>query len=416
MVTPNAQNLCRACKRGWMLLLTGLLVGCASSAPAPKQKSAAFWPPYPDEPRIQYLTSFKASTDVEPAKSQLDELVMGKEPQETMGLQKPYGIEMYQGKIYVCDLRNGAVTVLDLRNHRTLVLGRSGSDTLLRPTDIAISDDGLKYVADQDRGLVYVFDAQERLFGKIGHKDLKPVGVAVWQDELYVCDFQGKRIEVFNRKSGKFLRFVGESGPGDGQFLFPLGIAVDVQGNLYVTDVLKCTMQKFGHDGKLSSTFGVISANAGGFVRPKHIAVDRTGTIFVVDAAFQNVQLFNQIGRVYTYFGSSGSHPGNMNLPVGICVHEGDIDLFQSYIHPAFEAERLILVTNQFGDSKVAVYAMGHLRAGKTVADIAAAKDVVPMGISDPSKSPTGLPTPTTLSDDLTAPGPTTLPVNPDRK
>jgi DNA-binding beta-propeller fold protein YncE len=369
-----------------LLMLMGVLAvaaGCASSGPKAQQKATAFWPPYPDEPRVQYLTSFNTNTDVEPPKSKLDELVLGKEVQQVLDLNKPYGLAMYQGKIYVCDLRNAAVIVLDLRNHRTLIMGRSGNETLERPTAIAIADDGTKYVADLGRGLVYVYDTQERLVNRFGHKDLKPVCVAVYQNELYVCDFQGQRIEVLDRHTGQLLRTVGGPGTDTGQFLRPLGITVDSQGFLYVTDVLNCKMQKFDREGKVVTSFGIISANAGGFVRPKHIAVDKDGTIYVVDSAFQNVQMFDQMGRVYTFFGSGGNHPGAMYLPVGITIHDGDLDLFQSYIHPAFEAQRLILVTNQFGENKVAVYALGHLKAGKTVADISASQGVVPTGTED---------------------------------
>jgi hypothetical protein len=273
--------------------------------------------------------------------------------------------------------------VLDLRNHRTLIVGRSGTETLERPTAITIADDGTKYVADMGRGLIYVYDVQDRLVGRFGHKDLKPVCVAVYQNDLYVCDFQGQRIEVLDRHTGQLLRTVGGPGGEAGQFIRPLGISVDSQGFLYVTDVLNCKMQKFDREGKVVTSFGIISANAGGFVRPKHIAVDKDGTIYVVDAAFQNVQMFDQLGRVYTFFGSAGNHPGAMYLPVGITVHDSDLDLFQRYIHPAFEAQRLILVTNQFGDNKVAVYALGHLKAGKTVADISASQGVVPSGTED---------------------------------
>jgi streptogramin lyase len=368
------------------------LIGCASK-PAVQQK-AAFWPPYPDEPRIQYLTSFQTSSDVEAPRSRLDELVLGKETEQVMGLAKPYGVEMWQGKIYVCDLRSSAVTVLDLRNRRTLVLGRSGQETLQDPSDIAIAPDGFKYVADHGRGAVYVFDPQERLVNRFTHKDLKPVGVAVFQNELYVCDFKGQRVEVLDRRTGQLLRTIGEAGPGEGQFIRPLGIAVDDKGFIYVTDVLKCQMQKFDREGTLQTTFGMISANAGGFVRPKHIAVDNSGIIYVVDAAFQNVQLFDQKGRVYTFFGSAGAHPGAMDLPAGISVHEGDLDLFKAYIHPAFEAERLILVTNQFGDNKVSVYALGKLKQGLTVADISGSKDVVPAGASDPKTATPAMPAP----------------------
>src|SRR5260221_9461273 len=81
-----------------MVLIAG---GCASQQ-QPK-KAAAFWPPYPDEPRVQYLVSFTQSTDVAPKKSSLDELVYGKEVEQVLAVKKPYGIKMYNGKIYVCD-------------------------------------------------------------------------------------------------------------------------------------------------------------------------------------------------------------------------------------------------------------------------------------------------------------------------
>jgi hypothetical protein len=71
------------------------------------------------------------------------------------------------------------------------------------------------------------------------------------------------------------------------------------------------------------------------------------------------------------YFGSPGSHPGSMSLPAGIAVYDGDLSLFQDLLHPAFEAQRLILVSNQFGLNKVSVYALGRLKQGFTVADIA---------------------------------------------
>src|SRR5437773_2615883 len=116
----------RYCAQIALLMVIVLLTGCAEQKKAPDVK-AAFWPPYPDEPRLQYLVSFKSSTDVAPQKSKLDELVYGKEVQQNLNLAKPYGIDYYDGKIYVCDLRNDCITVLDLRKKQTLILGRSGA-------------------------------------------------------------------------------------------------------------------------------------------------------------------------------------------------------------------------------------------------------------------------------------------------
>jgi streptogramin lyase len=392
-----------------LYLLAAASLGCATAKPAAQPTGFAFWPPYPDEPRIQYLCSFQSSVSIAPPKSKLDELVYGKEVQPVQDIVKPYGVDMWNGRIYVCDLRSAAVTVLDLRKQQTLLIGRGGNDSMQTPTDICIAPDGTKYVADLGRAAILVFDANDRVVGTFTQEDWRPVGVAVYEDELFVCDFQKQCVQVLDRRTGEFKRSIGTPGQGDGQFVRPLGIAVDAKGFLYVTDVLNCRLQKFDRSGKRVGGFGMISANVGGMVRPKHIAVDREGVIFVVDAAFQNVQLFDDVGRVFTFFGSAGSHPGSMYLPAGITVHDGDLDLFAKYVHPAFQMEQVILVTNQFGENKVAAYALGRLKPGMTVKDIEASKDTVPTEARG-----TAAPGPSTLPadspDEPTAPPPTTNP------
>jgi hypothetical protein len=67
-----------------------------------------------------------------------------------------------------------------------------------------------------------------------------------------------------------------------------------------------------------------------------------------------------------------------MDLPAGVAVCESDVGLFQEFVHPAFDAKRLVLVTNQWGDNRIAIYAMGDLKPGKSVNDIAASRSVVP--------------------------------------
>jgi hypothetical protein len=315
---------------------------------------------------------------------------------------------MWNGKIYVCDLRNASITIFDLRNHRTLVMGKTGGDPLERPSDITIAPDGFKYVTDLGKGRIVVFDPNDQQVTSLGTQGMKPVGAAVWQNELYIADFATQTIQVLDRFTGKPLRAIGGPGTGDGQFIRPLGVETDPEGNVYVMDVMKCQLQKFNRAGQLVTRFGGTSSNAGGFVRPKQIAVDKDGVVFIVDAAFQNVQLLDQVGRPLTFFGSAGAHPGAMYLPAGICVHEGDLDLFQSYVHPAFQAERLILVTNQFGDNKISVYAMGHLKQGKTVADISQSQGIVPSGVGDKRNGPAPLAQAATApSDAPTAPAPT---------
>jgi hypothetical protein len=374
-------------------VLMALVNGCSQQVSTP-QKSYSFWPPFPQEPRVLFLASYTASTDVEPPKTGLDEIIYGKDPQKQAMISNPYGVAMWNGRIYVCDTRNPAIEILDLRKHRMELMSAPEEGQLGKPVAIAIAPDGNKYVADVQIGDIAVFDASDHLVRQIGHKDFYPVGVAVHGNELYVTDHKANHIEVFDRFSGKSLRTIGSFGQKPGQMVGPLGIATDDQGNIYVDDIINCRVQKFAPDGKLLGMFGFLGDHPGTFTRPKHIAVDHDGVIYVVDAAFQNVQMFDSQFRALLFFGNNGDYPGSMDLPAGICLHDGDLDLYANQIPDAFQAQYLILVTNQASNHKVSVYAMGHLKQGRTINDIAGSNGVVSEGTTTQPTTGVGAPLP----------------------
>lgn len=349
--------------------------GCSASPRAEtvsrSPSSYSFWPQFPAEPRIQFLVSYQYSSDLEEERSEFDKLVFG-DKARVLPIAKPYGIHMWNGRVYVCDIKNPGVVVLDLIKRQTRVMGTAGLGGMQQPTDIAIASDGMKYVADPKSGVVYVFSADERHVNTFGHSGFNPVGIEVFEDRLYACDFESQSIIIMDRFSGDQISSIGGPGGDDGQFVRPLGIDVDKDGNIYVCDVIRCRLQWFDSDGRLLGATGEPGDSAGQFVRPKHLAVDSEGIVYIPDAAFDNVQMFNAEGEVLMFFGSGGDHPGAMNLPAGVCINETDIEIFSDLIHPDFNAERLILVTNQFGNHKVAVYAMGELREGVTAQDISA--------------------------------------------
>lgn len=381
-------------------LLAGLLLvlcaaGCQSAQPTtvrPKPRQYTFWPAAPDEPRIQFLTAYSSSADLTPAQSRLDEVMYGK-PQ-ILAITKPAGVAMWQGKIYVCDVRSKGLTVLDLRSHVTKAAGIGGSIEIDRALDIAIAPDGLKYVVDGDKHAICVVDAEDHPVNRIASDNLNPISVAVYGNELYVTDATAQAIKVLDRSTGRQLRTIGEPGDGDGQFTRPLAVRVDPSGVVYVDDVIRCRVQRFSRDGKFLSTFGQNGNLPGDFVRPKHFSFDRNGYLYIVDAAFNNVQVFDTQQKVTDYFGSAGGHLGSMDLPAGVFVDESpeDLALFQEYVHPAFKAERLILVTNQLGNQRVSIYAGGGLKPGKTVADITVSRAKISLGTMGPTTNPTTQP------------------------
>jgi DNA-binding beta-propeller fold protein YncE len=70
--------------------------------------------------------------------------------------------------------------------------------------------------------------------------------------------------------------------------------------------------------------FGAIGTRSGQFSRPKGIAVDLNGIIYVVDSSFSNFQLFDSAGKLLLFIGDNGfkGAPATYVLPTGIAADE----------------------------------------------------------------------------------------------
>lgn len=351
----------------WMLLA---LSGCAQPGPKNEKGNFMFWPAAPDPPRIQFLTSIRSSQDITEKQGSMEDILYGADKTKVLPFYRPYGVRMAGGNLYVCDASFGTLSIIDFRNKLVRVIGTNGPIHLLKPIDVAVAEEGTRYVADTGTGAVMVYDAKDNYAGKVAVKGMRPVSVAVTARELYVSDIANSKVRVFDRFNGKELRTIGEAGSGDGQFGGSMGLCLDGQGNLYVNDVISCRVQKFSPEGKFISSIGGLGTGAGKFVRPKLMTVDASGILYVVDNAFQNVQMFNSEGKMLTFFGGQGKFPGAMEMPTGVCTSDADLDVFAKFVHPAFNAQRLLFVTNNAGPNRINVYALGELKPGKTLADI----------------------------------------------
>ena len=121
---------------------------------------------------------------------------------------------------------------------------------------------------------------------------------------------------MYDADSLKLLRRIGTGGknhflttPGD--FGAPQGVAVDGDGNVYVTDTLNNRVEIFDADGNFVSEFGKHGDGPGYLARPKGIAVDGDGHIWVADQMEDRLQVFNREGQLLTYVGTGhGELPG----------------------------------------------------------------------------------------------------------
>src|SRR5262245_56551 len=342
---------------GTAALLSALLAaGCA--APIRKKETPVYFPPAPELPRIQYLTHFNGLKDVE-EQSSFNRFVVGEK--QDVKLDKPYGVGIYDGKIYVCDT-NSTVAVFDLRAKTFRPLkGAVGPGRLVQPVNIFIEPDGTAYVADPVRGQIVVFARNEEYLKAYGNPgDWRPVDVATYQERIYVADAANSVVKVFDKQSGEMVKTIGDRGDPQERLDRPTNVAFDREGYLYVTDAGRFQVLKYDRDGHYKTAIGKAGDNLGHFARPKGIALDREGRLFAVDASFNNVQVFNPEGRLLLFFGGGGTSPGNLLLPAKVSLDYDNLKYFQDYYEPDFQPEYLILVTSQFGDRMVNVLAYGQ--------------------------------------------------------
>ena len=345
----------RFARFGSCCLLLALLSGCATKPPPPV--TYTFFPPAPDEPRVQFLTSFSAGIDLGRSSSFAD-FITGR-PAAPNSLIKPYGLAVKDGKIFVCDTVAGAVEVFDLVKRRARYFAPRGEGRLLMPINLSIDADGTRYVADTGRSQVVIFDKDGNFLGAMGIRDeMKPCDVAIGADRLYIADLKGHAVRVYDKASRKLLFTIPRDPKAkEGKLFSPTNLALDKQGRLLVSDIGAFSVQVYDLEGKFLRTIGQQGLAAGSFARPKGVAVDRAGLAYVVDAATQVVQIFDAEGRLLLYFGQPGaSTRGELSLPAVVKVDYDNVGLFQKYVAPGHQCEYLILVTSQFGYHKVNVY------------------------------------------------------------
>jgi DNA-binding beta-propeller fold protein YncE len=167
-----------------------------------------------------------------------------------------------------------------------------------------------------------------REFGEYGEGDGQftwPSSIALDdQGNVYVSDEWLNRISIFD-KDGKFLGKWGKAGSGDGELNRPSGLAIS-NGVLLVSDTRNHRIQKFTLDGKYQGQFGSFGNGPGQLNMPWGLGLDADGNIYVADWRNDRIQKFSSEGQWLASFGQSGSGIGQFNRPSGVCVdRDGEI-------------------------------------------------------------------------------------------
>ncbi|MCX7015114.1 MAG: 6-bladed beta-propeller [Candidatus Sumerlaeota bacterium] len=344
-----------------LALLLALAAGCVR-APAPATRGPLFFPPPPEKARLQYLGALSSPEDLPKARSPFADFVLGPQ-QDYDKIAKPIAAILVGQSLYICDTILNTVLVYNLADGSAHSLaGDRGNGKISQPNNIAADDQGRLYVADKVRGAVLVYGPDEQFITAWGRpQETHPTAVAAGKDVLYVCDTDQGRIEVWDRATGQFLRQIGSRGSAPGQFVMPTQLALDGQGDLYVTDTGNCRVQKLAPDGQVLLTFGGFGTAFGKFAWPKGMDVDAHGRIFVADSRFANVQVFSPRGKLLVFFGGPGPDNGNLDLPAGLHVCPWpSIPWLTERVTPGFDPEELVIVVSQKGEGFINFYAVAR--------------------------------------------------------
>jgi len=203
------------------------------------------------------------------------------------------------------------------------VAGPAERPHLIRPFGVTEDSRGRFVIADPGQRVVHLLDLEKRdykfISGTKRSPFQSPVGVVVdAQDNIYVSDSARGEICVFDPK-GKHLRSIGQNGSRT-PLQRPTGIAVDPRSrSVFVADTLLHQVLVFDLDGKLLRTIGRRGTAPGEFNFPTFLTL-AAGRLYVVDAMNFRIQIFSLDGQAIGGFGRLGNRSGTLNRPKGISV------------------------------------------------------------------------------------------------
>ncbi len=218
---------------------------------------------------------------------------------------------------------------------------RSGNG-FFNPVAIARDPDNLLYVLSRGTETpaffpckrVTVFTIDEEFVRDYGQKippddaySVAPNGSFMWptsvaldsQGNTYVSDEWLNRVSVYNNDRGWIDQW-GRPGDGDGEINRPSGLAFDKEDNLYLVDSRNHRVQVFTKDGKFRFGWGGHGDGDGQFDCPWGIEIDHQGDVYVADWRNDRIQKFAPDGRFLMKLGSSGQAEGQFSRPTGVAV------------------------------------------------------------------------------------------------
>ena len=246
-----------------------------------------------------------------------------------------------EGNIYLCDTDNHVIRVITNGVVSTYagtgvagdVLGSRESAQFNFPIGIAIDDEDNIYISDSYNFKIKVIrpDGMVEFIAGTGEEGSMDGDVSMAQfdhpvylcvddsNNLFVTGNEDNRIRKIDMSTNLVSTYAGsglgyQDGPSDvARFNRPQGIAIDIEGNLFVGDRDNHVIRKISPDGMVTTLAGTGFAgyfdgagSQAAFNGPKGVAVDAFGNVYVADRLNFVVRKIDPEGVVSTVAGMPG--------------------------------------------------------------------------------------------------------------
>jgi len=314
--------------------------------------SKLVWPNPPAPTRVKYLNYFccdkyvpqgtnkKASWMDRMAGAETQSQHMADKP--LFALWTPYGVAVdSKGSVYVADGKVGAIFVFNTETKELQMIKNGVHANFGDIIGLAIDDSDRLFVSDTKFHHILVFDKNRKIEGSISEGGLiDPSGMAIDNENrfLYVADPGLDQVLVYDADKLNLIRKMGTAGKKHsltepGQFAVPTNVAVDEDGNLYVTDMYNNRVEIFDAEGHFIRAWGKSGDRPGTFSRPKGIAIDADGHVWVADAVQDILQCYTPEGQFLMWMGGHGLFPGQFRALAGLYIDKNN-RMFTSEQYP----------------------------------------------------------------------------------
>jgi streptogramin lyase len=276
----------------------------------------------------------------------------------TARFNNPFGLAVGSGgTLYVVDYGNSMIRKITSAGTVSTLAGTAGSSGSTNGTgSAALFDQPFDVAADLNSGLVYVADSGNHLIRKITSAGVvttpagqvvssgtnngtggtvrfnMPTGAALdVNGNMYISDYGNQVVRKISPAGvvTSLAGMAGVTGTNNGtgtaaRFNGPAGVAVDGSGNVYVAEYKNHAIRKITPGGMVTTlagrpgTYGTNNGTgtAARFTNPIGVAVDTSGTVYVGDLGNSAIRKITPLGVVTTLAGLVGTSGTNDGVGV----------------------------------------------------------------------------------------------------